>query len=182
MSNVCFIVGSGDFTTRDLVPDKNDFVIAADGGYKHLVDAQIMPDLLVGDFDSLDYVPQNIEIYRFPSEKDDTDMGLALQKGISLGYSEFALYGGSGSRADHFYANLQLMNRFSEKGVKIKMVTPGCNIYALKDGEIELSRESGTVFSVFSPSDTCESVTIRNAKYVLDSASLSNRFPLGVSN
>lgn len=182
MSKTCFIVGSGDFTSRDLVKRKGDFIIAADGGYKYLVEIGIRPDLLVGDFDSLDFIPGDTEIYRFPSEKDDTDMGLAIQKGIELGYSDFSLYAGSGTRNDHFFANLQLMNRFSEKGVSIRMVCPECNIYALKNGEISLSKEKGTVFSVFSLSDACEGVSIKHAKYEIENEALSNRFPLGVSN
>lgn len=182
MSKTCYIVGSGDFTARDLKRQEDDFIIAADGGYRYLSEIGMKPDLLVGDFDSLDFVPQNVQIYRFPAEKDDTDMGLAIQKGMELGFSDFSLYAGSGTRNDHFFANLQLLNRFCEKGCTIKMVCPECNIYALKDGEIVLSRTEGTVFSVFSLSDKCRGVSIKNAKYEIENESLSNRFPLGVSN
>ena len=182
MNGICYIVGSGDFTKRDLFPKQNDLVIAADGGYRYLLKSGVRIDLLVGDFDSLDYVPENIVIYRFPSIKDDTDMGLAIQKGMELGYKTFSLYAGSGTRYDHFFANLQLLARFSEKGMKIKMVTPDCNIYALKNDEITLEKEKGTVFSVFSMTDSASGLTIRNAKYELENASVSNRFPLGVSN
>jgi len=182
MSKTCFIVGSGDFTGRGLIKKENDFVIAADGGYRYLDRIGVKPDLLVGDFDSLDIVPGNVQIYRFPAEKDDTDMGLAIQKGMELGYSDFSLYAGSGSRNDHFFANIQLLNRFCEKGCTIKMVCPECNIYALKNGEIVLSKDRGTVFSVFSLSDKCLGVTIKNAKYEIENESLSSRFPLGVSN
>ena len=62
------------------------------------------------------------------------------------------------------------------------MVTPNCNIYALKNGEITLEREKGTVFSVFSMTDSASGLSIKNAKYELQNASVSNRFPLGVSN
>lgn len=182
MPKTCYIVGSGDFTARDLKRQEDDFIIAADGGYKYLSKIGIKPDLLVGDFDSLEYIPENVKIYRFPAEKDDTDMGLAIQKGIELGFSEFSLYAGSGTRNDHFFANLQLLNRFCEKGCTIKMVCPECNIYALKDGDIVLSRTKGTVFSVFSLSDNCRGVSIKNAKYEIENESLSSRFPLGVSN
>ena len=182
MSGRCYIVGSGDFTLRDLTPGANDLVIAADGGYRYLEKASVKIDFLVGDFDSLGYVPENIVIFRFPSEKDDTDMGLAIQKGMEMGFKDFSLYAGSGTRYDHFFANLQLLARFSEKGVKIRMVTPDCNIHALSNGEIRLRREKGTVFSVFSMTDSACGLTIRNAKYALENASVSNRFPLGVSN
>lgn len=182
MKKTCYIVGSGDFTRRDLTISHDDFVIAADGGYRYLQKIGIKPSLLVGDFDSLDFVPEGIEIFRYPSEKDDTDMGLAIEKGFDLGYTDFAIYAGSGSRADHFFANLQLLMRYSERGLKIKMVCPENNVYVLTKGEITLKQEKGTVFSVFSLTDTSENVTIKNAKYNLDGASISSRFPLGVSN
>ena len=178
----CFIVGSGDITSRDLTVGENDFVIAADGGYLHLEKIGVKPDLLVGDFDSLGFTPDDIPIYRFPAEKDDTDMGLAVQKGIAMGGAEFILYAGSGSRPDHFYANLQLLNRYSEMGYKIRMVCPKFNVYALCEGEIGLCKDPKTVFSVFSLSDSCTGVSITNAKYEIENADLSNRFPLGVSN
>lgn len=182
MKRICYIVGSGDFTARGLKPQKDDFVIAADGGYRYLLEAGIKPDLLVGDFDSLDYVPENVEIFRFPSEKDDTDMGLAIHKGIELGYGNFVLYAGSGSRADHFFANIQLLHRFSEKGCNIRMVCPDLNIYAVRNHSISLKKEKGCVFSVFSLSDKSEGVFINGAKYNITNVSLSSRFPLGVSN
>ena len=182
MSKTCYIVGSGDFTARDLIKKENDFLIAADGGYRYLEKIGMEPDLLVGDFDSLDIIPEGVRIYRFPVEKDDTDMGLAIQKGIEMGYTDFALYAGSGTRNDHFFANLQLLNRFSEKGCSIRMICPECNIHALKDTSLVLSKARGTVFSVFALSDSCEGVSIKNAKYEVDNVSLSNRFPLGVSN
>lgn len=182
MKGICYIVGSGDFTARDLKPCQNDFVIAADGGYLHLEKAGIKPDLLVGDFDSLPFVPENIDFLRFPAEKDDTDMGLAIRKGADLGYRHFALYAGSGSRSDHFFANLQLLARCAEAGMSIKMVCPNFNVHALSKGEITLNREKGTVFSVFSASDRSGGLSIENAKYTLNRASIDNRFPLGVSN
>ena len=89
MNGICYIVGSGDFTARGLVKKEGDYIIAADGGYEYLKAAGMQPDLLVGDFDSLSYVPEDILIYRFPAEKDDTDMGLAIQKGLEKGYERF---------------------------------------------------------------------------------------------
>lgn len=182
MDGICYIVGSGDFTPDGLCPQRDDYVIAADGGYRYLENAHIRTDLLVGDFDSLDYVPDNIKIYRFPAEKDDTDMGLALKKGEEKGYRRFRIYAGSGSRPDHFYANLQLLARFAMKGYEVSLHAPEFNVYALYNGRISLKREKGTVFSVFAVTDTVNKVTIENAKYETINQSLKNTFPLGVSN
>jgi len=182
MKGICYIVGSGDFTSRDLAPVPGDFVIAADGGYMHLKNAGIKPDLLVGDFDSLQEVPEEIEILRFPPEKDDTDMGLAVFAGIREGFTRFRIYGGSGSRFDHFYANLQLAARVCASGHEIKIIAPDFNLHSLSEASLRMQKPAGTVFSVFSATDKAEGVRIENAKYTLSDASLSNRFPLGVSN
>ena len=55
-------------------------------------------DLVVGDFDSLAYVPEHPGVVRLTPEKDDTDAGWALREGLRLGYREFVIYGGTGGR------------------------------------------------------------------------------------
>lgn len=183
MTGICYIAGSGDFTARDFKCGKDDYVIAADGGYAHLLNAGIKPDLLVGDFDSLRLkAPTDVEIMRFPPEKDDTDMGLALSVGLEKGYTRFRIYGGSGSRFDHFFANMQLALRNTEKGIEIRIVAPEFTLYALSKGTLTMNKPAGTVFSVFSATDEAGGVSITGAKYTLENAHLSNRFPLGVSN
>ena len=67
-----------------------------------------MPDLLLGDFDSLTEVPDFAHIHRVPVEKDDSDMMLAIKEGLSRGERTFHLYGGmGGARSDHTLANMQ---------------------------------------------------------------------------
>lgn len=182
MSGICYIAGSGDFTNRDFAPGRDDYVIAADGGYESLCAHGISANLLAGDFDSIREIPQNIEAVRFPAVKDDTDMGLAIQIGLRHGYRAFRLYGGSGSRPDHFYANLQLLARYASLGYDIRLVCPDFTVYALSRAGLTLSRERGCVFSVFAASDECRGVNIKNAKYCLENACVSSLFPLGVSN
>ena len=77
MSNspVCYIVGAGDFSER-ITPRAYDTVIAADGGYESLMRIGVRPDLLIGDLDSLGYEPNDVEILRYPVEKDETDTAL----------------------------------------------------------------------------------------------------------
>ncbi|MBQ3079934.1 MAG: thiamine diphosphokinase [Clostridia bacterium] len=182
--NTCYIVGAGDFTLKGLAPDASDLVIAADGGYRYLKNAFIAPSLVAGDFDSMGdvSVPENIEIFRFPKEKDDTDMGLAVREGIQRGYKVFRLYGGSGSRPDHFYANLQLLCGYAKQGYDIALICPLFNVYAVSNGALTLSRPINTVLSVFSLDEVSFGVTLEGVKYTLKNARLSSAFPLGVSN
>lgn len=182
MNGTCYIVGSGDFTKAGLERHPGDLIIAADGGYRSLSALGLTPDLLAGDFDSLGYVPDGVPILRFPREKDDTDMGISLRYGRDKGYRRFRIYGGSGSRPDHFLANLQMLAGAARDGLDIALICPGFSVLALCGGTVTLSRPAGTVFSVFSAGGTAAGVSIENAKYSLSDAALTDSFPLGVSN
>ena len=109
MGQICCIIGAcgpGEI----LVPDRErTLVIAADGGLRYLEEQAITPDLVVGDFDSLGRVPEGGNILRHPVEKDDTDTMLAVKLGLAQGCDTFLLYGCTGGRPDHTYANYQTL-------------------------------------------------------------------------
>ena len=129
----CYIVGAGDFTPRGFAPVPGDLVLAADGGYRALYSLGYMPDLLLGDFDSLGDLPlpPDLPVLRFPARKDDTDTGLALRHGLDRGFRDFALYGCAGGRVDHLLANLQSMARISRLGATIRLAAPEYDAWAL---------------------------------------------------
>ena len=106
----CYIFGAGDFDGLEERPGAEDYVIAADGGYTACRRAGVEPQLLLGDFDSLAEVPALPHVERVPVEKDDTDMMLAVKRGLERGETLFHLYGGmGGQRTDHTVANLQAL-------------------------------------------------------------------------
>ena len=177
----CHLVGAGDFFGLYEEIRADDIVIAVDGGYKVLTDMGIMPHFVVGDFDSLGTVPAGENVTVLPSEKDVTDMFTAINKGIENGFFDFAVYGGTGGRLDHTIANIQLLKYFSEKGVKIRLYGDGFTVTAVSDGKITLNGKKGSYISVFSLSEEC-SVSLIGLKYELQSHTLDNAFPLGVSN
>ena len=180
---ICYIAGAGEFTARNLNPQSGDLVIAADGGYAYLKSAGVKADLLVGDFDSLKDVPADMDLIRHPVEKDDTDMGLAIGEGIRRGYREFRLYGAGGGRIDHFIANMQLIADLSRRGIRVEIVCPEMDVFAVTDGAVFLpARRAGTLISVFCHGDRAEGVTLRGLKYSLNEANLTAFHPLGVSN
>lgn len=180
---VCYLVGAGAFVQRGLYPKPGDCVIAADDGYTALLSADIVPDLLVGDFDSLKEIPANIPRKTFPKEKNDTDMALALAEGIARGYRTFRFYGASGGREDHAHANLQLLGGASRQGFACTMVCPGFDVHTVTNGTLSLADLApGTVVSVFCHGNHAEGVTLRGLKYPLTDALLSCDRPLGVSN
>lgn len=183
--STCYIVGAGDFTARGLHPQSGDFVIAADGGLRALEKANIRPDLLIGDLDSLGAypLPEGVPLEKHPVEKDDTDTGIALAQGFSMGFRNFRLYGCGGGRIDHLMANFQSMSRWSKAGASIRLVDANYDAYVITDSAILLpKREKGTTVSVFSLDCIAKGVTLKGLKYPLSHHTLTNDYPLGVSN
>ena len=180
---ICYIIGAGDCAALTFEPTAEDLVIAADGGLRYLEKAGIRPDLVIGDFDSLGYVPQAHEFVRLPVMKDQTDLQEAADLAVTRGYRRIRFFGAlGGSRFSHSVANLQLLCGLAEQGCEAELIDARCCVHALRNGSLHLSaREAGYV-SVFAANDVCTGVTIRGLKYPLENATLRNRFALGVSN
>ena len=193
----CILIGAGDCNVQKIETKPEDFVIAVDGGYDTCRKYDIVPDLIVGDFDSVQEsdMPQIVEIAKIapdhvvllPTEKDDTDMLAAIRIGLLEGCQEFRIYGGSGGRLDHTLANLQALTYLSRRGAQGILWGENYGIQVVTDGTISFSKdleenEPGTLVSVFSLSDISEDVIIKGLKYEVDNVTLSHDFPLGVSN
>lgn len=160
---------------------KDDLVIAADGGLRHTEALGIAPDVILGDFDSLGYVPENSAV--FPVEKDDTDAMLAIRHGLSLGHREFYLYGGmDGPRLDHTLANLQALQYLADRGAYGYLIGKDTVATVVKNGKLQFSPAAEGILSVFCMGEAAEGVRLSGLQYPLTNASLDAHFPLGVSN
>ncbi len=180
--NTCRIVGAGDTVGVSVEMEEGDFLIAADGGLLTLQQQGLRPHLAVGDFDSLGSVPTNLPVVRHPVEKDDTDMAIAVEEGLSRGYTRFVLYGGTGGRVDHTLANIQLLTYLAQKGACGTLLDSTTALTVIADGGVwEEQAASGTV-SVFCLGDRAEGVTITGLQYTLTDATLTCDRALGVSN
>lgn len=178
----CYIFGAGSYYGLSRRPAPGDTIIAADGGWCVCREEGIVPDLLLGDFDSLHTVPDFAHIRRVPVEKDDTDMMLAIKEGLARGETEFHLYGGMGGRTDHTIANLQGLLYLAERGAQGWLYGDRERFTAIRNGEIDLpAREKGIV-SVFCMGADAQGVTIEGGQYTVHDAVLTASFPLGVSN
>ena len=178
----CFIFGAGGYYGLTQRPAPGDMVIAADGGWRICRREGITPDLLLGDFDSLQEVPHFANIQRVPVEKDDTDMMLAIKEGLRRSETVFHLYGGVGGRTDHTIANLQSLLYLACRGARGWLYGDRERFTAICDGELILpAREKGIV-SVFCMGADAAGVTIEGGQYPLHDAVLTASFPLGVSN
>ena len=179
---ICYIVGAGENYGLDFKAEKEDYVIAADAGLRCLEERKVVPDLIVGDFDTLQYVPQGENVLKLPAEKDDTDMSIAIKEGIGAGFSVFHIYCGTGGRIDHTIANLQMLAYLAEREMQGFLFDKDTVFTTVKDGELSFDRIDTGYISVFSWSERSTGVYLRNMKYELNDAVLTNSFPLGVSN
>ncbi|WP_165056744.1 MULTISPECIES: thiamine diphosphokinase [unclassified Adlercreutzia] len=183
----CALVGASEFNAEHFqemdAQGAFDFVIAVDGGFAHLEGIGRTPDMALGDFDSLGYVPRGMRVTRFSPDKDQSDMELALQRAKSMRYTDVYVYGGLGGRLDHTLANLQVLALFSERGLFVTAVGEKEAItFVTGPDTLELSAaEAGTV-SVLSMSDEARGVFERGLKWELDDFTLSNRTSRGLSN
>lgn len=179
----CFIVGAGDFYGK-IEPDKDDLVIAADGGFDTLIAQNVRCDVLVGDLDSI--TPEanwgKTELIKYKKEKDETDMFLSYLEGTKRGYSDFYIYGGTGGREDHTFANYCLLLYIREHGGRAKLYSKNAVAEVIKNETVTIHGIKGNYVSVFALGSSATGVSIKGLKYECNAISLHPAFPLGVSN
>lgn len=180
MQSICYIIGAWHGEDAVLAPSPADFIIAADGGYNSAQALGIKPDLVVGDFDSLGYVPEAESVVRHPVRKDDTDTLLAIRLGLERGYRHFVIIGALGGRLDHTFANLQSLLFLRDNGARGLLYGDGFAVTAVTNGSVTV--EGDGTLSVFSLDPCAKGVFLRNVSYPLENAELTSSFPIGVSN
>ena len=178
---ICYIVGAGEFYGT-FTPLEDDLVIAADGGYNSLKKRDIRCDLLIGDMDSINELPEHIEIIRHPIEKDETDMHLAYLEGYRRGYRDFAIYGGVGGRADHTFANYCLLSYIRGNSCHATLYDKACKAYVIKNEVTRVVGKPQKAISIFAFGGEARGVNLKGLYYELNDGNLAPDFPLGVSN
>ena len=161
--------------------EEGDFVIAADSGLEHTRRFHIRPHEILGDFDSLGYVPEGAQV--FPVEKDDTDSMLAVRRGLSLGYRQFLLYGSlDGPRLDHTVANFQTLQFLCDRGAFGYLIGNEIIVTVVKNGQLRFPAGAEGLVSVFCLGADAKGVTLEGLHYPMEQGVLSAGFPLGISN
>ncbi len=179
---ICCILAGGDLHGTITIPE-DALLICADAGYAHAKRLGLCPDVVLGDFDSLDEpLPEDCEVLTYPSEKDETDTMLAVYCGRDRGCTEFRIYGAlGGSRLEHTVANLQMLHHMALQGLHGVLLDGETMVTVQTAGTCRYPRSDG-YFSLFSLTDRCTGLTVKGTKYPLEDALLENQFPLGVSN
>ena len=175
----CIIFCAAQFDGLLFPIPENALVVAADGGLRHTQALGLSPDVILGDFDSLGYIPQSSQVH--PVEKDDTDSMLAIRLGLERGCDRFYLYGAmDGPRLDHTIANFQTLAHLATHGARGTLIGTRYIATVLKDEALSFPAEASGILSLFSLGDRAE-VSIEGLHYPLSDGTLTPGFPLGVS-
>lgn len=177
----CLIFGGAPVGGLRFTPPEGTYIIAADRGYLTVKQMGFTPNLVLGDFDSLDEIPQSCEIIRAVPEKDDTDTMLAVKTALERGYSQISIVGALGGRLDHTFANIQTLAYILKNGGFGRLMGENDTVELLNEGEYSYRRRAGTYLSLFAYGESTV-ITTRGTKYDLTVHRLDNDFPLGVSN
>ena len=180
----CFIFAAGTFYGLRERPGPGDAVIAADAGYRTCRELGLVPDLLLGDFDSMEAPADFARVLRVPVEKDDTDTMLAVKTALDWGCGEVHLYGGTGGkRLDHTLANLQALLYLCRRGARGWLYDDDFLWTVVENESLTIRRtvEWG-LFSAFCLGDRAKGIDETGFQYPLEDAVLTPEFPLGVSN
>ncbi|MCR5305639.1 MAG: thiamine diphosphokinase [Oscillospiraceae bacterium] len=181
---ICAIFAGGPENGIPCLPvPAHAFCLCADSGLRLCERLGRRPDLVLGDFDSLGNVPEQLPHMTVPVEKDDTDTLLAARTALEKGYRDIRIYGAFGGRLDHTLANLQTLEFLLDAGAEGCLVSSENYAFLQRGGSLrEYPRIGDFSFSVFAWSERCTGVTLTGTYYPLENGVLTRSFPLGVSN
>lgn len=182
IKRLCYIYGACKEIGQEFqfIPNKNDLVIAADGGYDILKECGVIPDVLLGDFDSIKEIPEHKKIIKHPTEKDDTDTFLAYKLGYENGYRNFVIVGGIGGRIDHTIANIRTLSNIAENGGRGFLIGNNVILTVIND-QITFPEELRGYISIFA-NEKGTVVTEKGLKYTIKNMPISPSDTLGTSN
>lgn len=188
----CIVIGAGDLTVGAVNVGEEDLVIAVDGGINYCGILEVEPDIILGDFDSVNEAQREAilamkeqapdRVIALKPEKDDTDMLAALKMGLKMGYDYFLIYGATGGRLEHTLANIQCLLYLKNHDAVGYLMDGSGMIFVMKNEEVKLRDNLEGYFSLFCLGKEAKGVTIKGMKYELEDYTMTNDFPIGVSN
>ncbi|HBX70535.1 MAG TPA: thiamine diphosphokinase [Chloroflexi bacterium] len=187
--NQISIFANGEISLSEISQPLEGMIIAADGGARHCLRLGFIPQVVIGDFDSLSEADAAIlqasgtEFIHYPADKDETDLELALDYAVKQGAQAITLYGLLGGRWDMSFANLLLLAAPRFAGIRFCVISGDTEAYILRGGEtLEINGQPGnTVSAIPLSADVC-GLTYTGLRWPLENAVLSFGTPRGVSN
>ena len=167
------------FYAELLNKEKPDYILCADKGTETALALGITPDLVLGDFDSInpDSLKQvqqmEIPIVKHPVHKDETDTELAITTCLKKKIDEIILLGALGTRFDHSLSNVYLLGRLENSGVRGRIIDEYNELFILKNKE-KLKIPTGTTVSLIAYTDEAEGISLKGFEYSLNNAELDH--------
>lgn len=164
-------------------PEEGDLVISADAGYRNATLMGVHTNILIGDFDSLGMIPDDVdEVLKLPSEKDDTDTQIAVDTAIDRGADEIVIVGSTSGRLDHALSTLAILEKNWETRISIYIVNGQNRVRYIKNSGFIVVRSRYKYFSLIAADEKVKGVSIEGAKYPLKNAKLLRSNQYAVSN
>lgn len=180
----CVIIGGADISQYERVRTylrEDDFYICCDSGLRHRAGLGIVPDLIVGDFDSYDDPHLDIETITLPCEKDDTDTVFAVKEALARGFQDFLLLGVIGGRLDHTLGNISILMLLDSRGKTAVALDDFSEIQVVSAEPVQISGQYA-YFSLLNITGVAKGITIKGAKYPLKDAEITCEYQYGISN
>lgn len=184
------IITNGSISNYDFYKEivkAYDLIICADGGLAHAHKIGVLPDVILGDFDSApskmveDYRSKGCKIITYPAIKNETDTEIALAYALDEGPESIDILAGIGSRFDHSLANVHLLKKGLERSLPCRIITENNEIMIIdQDAQIEGKRGEGV--SLLPLTQSVKGVFSAGLAYPIEDGVFEMGAPYGVSN
>jgi len=171
---------------RDLL-EKTDLIVAADGGARHVLALDLLPNIAVGDFDSLEaelldqLQASGVAIHKHPAHKDETDLELALLAAIEHGANQIYVLAALGGRPDQHLANLQLLTHPALVHADVRLLHQQWQVFVIRD-QVRIVGTPGDTVSLLPMTDEVQGIATSGLHYPLRHETLRLGPARGVSN
>lgn len=192
MGKTVFVVSNGDlrdtgFLEKEIGRIGDPVIICTDGAARIMKGLGRVPDLIVGDMDSVDeetltyFEGKGSRIVRYAAAKDETDTQIALERAFEMAPERIRIFGALGGRIDHALANISLLVMCAKRGVDAKIIDENCELFVV-DRECVIEGEEGETVSLLPLSTEVKGITLDGFKYPLSGAVMEIGTPYGISN
>ena len=164
-------------------PEEGDLIVSADSGYRNATLMGVHTNVLIGDFDSLGMIPDDVdEVMQLPAEKDLTDTQVAIDVAIERGADEVIIFGGTSGRLDHTLSTLATLEKYWANRIPMTIVNGQNRIRYIKNSGSIIIRSQYKYFSIIAADEKVKGVSIDGAKYPLVNKTLTRAHQYAVSN
>lgn len=184
------IISNGSFlnqATFEKLKAASDYTICVDGGSHMAYHYNTIPDIIVGDLDSINqsvyqfYVEKKVPFKKFPAEKDQTDTHIAIDYALKNGATNLTLIGCTGTRLDHTLANISLLTYIHKQNQSARIIDDH-NEITLMENSLDIKGNPGDIVSLLPLTEHVDSITLTGFKYSLENGFMTWGNPYGVSN